>query len=316
MSDNKKHHLKMQKYKRKIDRFLKNRAIRFNVLAKYGFLRWIPDEVFLKKQFKLMMGYPLNLNEPRTFNEKMQWIKINDRKPIYTVMVDKYQVKQYVADKIGEKHIIPMFGVWNCAEEIDFGKLPKQFVLKRTHDSGGVIIVRDKDNTDLQSIKKKINAGMLRSHYHVAREWPYKNVKPRIIAEKYMTENNTDTLKDYKVLCFNGIPRLIELHRNRFRENHTQDFYDVNWKKTDIIQDCPMSEEVIDKPACFDEMMSFSKLLAKDIPCVRIDWYIVKGVLYFGEFTFFDSAGYGKFDDFEHDLMIGSWIDLKEEKDV
>ena len=167
-----------------------------------GFFKFMSDEAYLKFMYKLKMKRKLNLSDPQTFNEKLQWLKIYDRKPEYTTMVDKYEAKKYVADIIGEEYIIPTLGVWDRFEDIDFDELPDQFVLKCTHDSGGLVICRDKSKLDLKAAKKKINKSLKRNYYWIGREWPYKNVRPRIIAEKFMTDPTSDDLQDYKFFFF------------------------------------------------------------------------------------------------------------------
>ena len=181
---------------------------RFRIKNKLGLYNNVSDDEYLKKLYKFRMGKELDLNNPKTFNEKLQWLKIHNRNPLYTTMVDKYAVKKYIADKIGEKYLIPTLGVWDNVEEIDFDKLPKQFVLKCTHDSGGIVICKDKSVLDYDKAKKKLKKS-LESHFFLKwREWPYKDVKPRIIAEKFMEDDNANELVDYKVLCFNGEPKI------------------------------------------------------------------------------------------------------------
>lgn len=280
------------------------------LLSSLGLFKDMNDEEYLKKLFKCHMKRELNLDNPQTFNEKLQWLKLYDRKPEYTTMVDKYAVKRYVADIIGEEYIIPTLGVWNHFDEIDFDKLPNQFVLKCTHDSGGIVICTDKSNLDLKAAKKKIEKCLRRNYYWSSREWPYKNVKPRIIAEKYMSDEGKEELSDYKVLCFNGEPKIVEVHKGRFNGQHTQDCYDEFWNKTDIEQhDLPKSNDIMPKPAFLEEMLHLSKLLSKDLIHVRVDWYFTNNRLYFGELTFFDGSGYNLFCG-NADELLGSWIKL------
>lgn len=283
---------------------------RFLLLSSLSLFKDMNDEEYLKKLFKCHMKRELNLDNPQTFNEKLQWLKLYDRKPEYTTMVDKYAVKKYVANVIGEEYIIPTLGVWNHFDEIDFDKLPNQFVLKCTHDSGGIVICTDKSNLDLKAAKKKIEKCLRRNYYWSSREWPYKNVKPRIIAEKYMSDEGKEELSDYKVLCFNGEPKIVEVHKGRFNGQHTQDCYDEFWNKTDIEQyDLPKTDEIMPKPAFLEEMLHLSKLLSKDLIHVRVDWYFTNNRLYFGELTFFDGSGYNLFCG-NADELLGSWIKL------
>ena len=283
---------------------------RFLLLSSLGLFKDMNDEEYLKKLFKCHMKRELNLDNPQTFNEKLQWLKLYDRKPEYTTMVDKYAVKKYVADIIGEEYIIPTLGVWNHFDEIDFDKLPNQFVLKCTHDSGGIVICKDKNKLALKSAKKKIEKCLKRNYYWSSREWPYKDVKPRIIAEKFLSDEGKEELADYKVLCFNGEPKLIEVHKGRFYGNHTADNYDEFWNKTDIEQyDLPKSDEILPKPKFLEEMLHLSRLLSKDLIHVRVDWYFTNNRLYFGELTFFDGSGYNLFCG-DADGLLGSWIKL------
>lgn len=256
------------------------------------------------------MGKELDLNNPETFNEKLQWLKIHNRNPLYTTMVDKYAVKKYVADKIGEKYIIPTLGVWDNVEDIAFNKLPKQFVLKCTHDSGGIVICKDKSVLDFNEAKKKLKKSLETNFFLKWREWPYKNVKRRIIAEEFLEDANANELVDYKVLCFNGEPKIVEVHKGRFNGQHTTDNYDIFWNKTDIEQyDLPKSDEIMPKPAFLEEMLRLSKLLSKDLVHVRVDWYFANNRLYFGELTFFDGSGFNLFCG-DADELLGSWIKL------
>lgn len=291
-------------------RCLYDKKYRFIILDRLGSYKKTSDKEYLKKKFIALMNRDLNLANPQTFNEKLQWLKLYDRKPEYTTMVDKYAVKKYVADIIGEKYIIPTLGVWNHFDEIDFDKLPNQFVLKCTHDSGGVVICQDKNKLDLKSAKKKIEKCLKRNYYWSSREWPYKDVKPRIIAEKFLSDEGKEDLADYKVLCFHGEPKIIEVHMGRFNGNHTVDNYDTFWNKTDIEQyDLPKSDDIMPKPAFLEEMLHLSKLLSKNLIHVRVDWYFTNNRLYFGELTFFDGSGYNQFCG-DADEFLGSLIKL------
>lgn len=295
---------------RKIIKFIR-RVI--EKLSRMGLFNFLPDKPFLKLRFWARVGKRLDFKTPKTFNEKLQWLKINDKNPEYTKMVDKYEVRDYISEKIGEEYLIPLLGVWDKFEEIDFDSLPNQFVLKCTHDSGGLVICKEKSKLDIKKAEKKIKKSLKRNFYKLTREWPYKNVKPRIIAEKFMTDSlQGDGLADYKVLCFGGEAKLIELHLDRYGKRHTQDIYDVNWNKTTISQDGYISDRIIEKPAQMDKIIELSRLLSKGIRHVRIDWYIIEEKIYFGEITFFDGSGFSPFDDEKDDLYIGSLIDLEQ----
>ena len=228
---------------------------------------------------------------------------------MYTKLVDKYEVRKYIAEKIGEEYLIPLVGgPWNSPEEIDFDLLPDQFVLKCTHDSGGVVICKDKSKLDIPAVKAKLCKHLKRNYYWTNREWPYKNVPPRIIAEKYM-EDETGGLKDYKVMCFSGEPKLIQLHMGRFVK-HTQDFYDTRWKRQDIFQGEPMADELTPRPGFLDDMLKMSSEISKKFPHIRVDWYGIEGKLYLGELTMYDGSGLYAFEPKEWDFKLGSWIEL------
>ena len=274
-------------------------------------LKWVPDELYLKVIFKGEVGYSLNLTNPSTYNEKLQWLKLHDRNPQYTNWVDKYEVKRYISKKIGEQYLIPTIGVWNSVDDIDFDRLPEQFVLKCTHDSGSTIVCKNKEMIDSDEWKKFISSRLKNNAYYSSREWPYKNVKPRIIAEQYMEDESGYELKDYKVLCFEGKPRLIEVHKGRKTRNHSQDFYDLEWNLTPITNEgLPNSSPTIQRPSVLEEMINLSTILAEGIHHIRVDWYVVNEKLYFGELTFFDGAGFSRFDKIEHDRLLGSWIHI------
>lgn len=253
----------------------------------------------------------LNLDKPVTFNEKIQWLKLYDRKPEYSKMVDKYEVKKYVADVIGEQYVIPVLGVWDKFDDIDFDKLPDQFVLKCTHDSGGVIICNDKQKFDANVVRKKINKSLKRNYYLLGREWPYKNVKPRIIAEQYINSLKAKNLVEYKIFCFNGIAKMVlvckgEAHSN----NRTNDYCDLNLKRLPFTCFYPNSIGDIECPAKMSKLISLAEKLSDGIPHVRVDMYITDEEIYFGEMTFYHNAGLQLFEPGLWDEKIGEWLDL------
>ena len=198
--------------------FFTNPVERFNILSSRGILNFLSDESYIKKSYKINIGKELNLEEPRTFNEKLQWLKLHDRKALYTTLVDKYEVKKYVADIIGEEYVIPTYGVWNSVEEVDFEMLPNRFVLKCTHDSGGVAVVKDKSKLDLDAIKQKLSKRLKRNYFYSGREWAYKNVRPRIIAEQYLECGEQLAPDDYKFLCFDGEEKIMYVASERFEK--------------------------------------------------------------------------------------------------
>lgn len=271
----------------------------------------MPDKVYIQMIYRRKFGRSIDWKNPQSFNEKLNWLKVYDRKPVYTTMVDKWEAKKYVSGIIGEEFIIPSYGVYDRFEDIDVVSLPNQFVIKCTHDSGSVVICRDKATFDWNAAKEKIERGLRRNLFWNGREWPYKNVKPRILVEKYMEEDGDQPLTDYKFLCFNGEPKLIEIHKGRYSSHHTQDFYDTDWKLTEIRQPSdPLSGIQHPKPVHFEEMLELSRALSKGIPQIRVDWYEIKGHLYFGELTFYDGGAFGPFASYEQDLLLGSWMDL------
>ena len=271
----------------------------------------IPDGVYLKLRYKMRMGKKLNLKRPETYNEKLNWLKLNDRRPEYVRMVDKYEVKKYVADKIGEQYIIPTLGVWNSFDEIDFASLPDQFVLKCTHDSGGLAICKDKSTFNIDAAKVKIEKSLKENYYWHTREWPYKNVQPRIIAEKYMEDELTKELRDYKFFAFDGKVKALFIASERYAADETKfDFFDENFNHLPFTNGHPNAEITPAKPENFDEMKTLAEKLSVGIPQVRVDFYEVNGKTYFGELTFAHWGGMTPFKPEEWDYVFGSWIDL------
>lgn len=271
---------------------------------------FLSDEVLIKKMFKVRMGYSLNLDNPKTFNEKLQWLKLNDRKDYYTNLVDKYEAKKHVAKLIGKEYIIPTLGIYDNFNDIDFTKLPDQFVIKCTHDSGGLAVIKDKKKMDIKKVKKKINKSLKRNFYYNYREWPYKNVKPRIIVEQYMEDCDAGELVDYKIMCFNGKAKMIFTCTERFGDGLKVTFFDLDWNKLPFTRHYPTSNKIIKKPKNLNKMIRFSEELSSGIPFVRMDWYEINGKLYFGEYTFFPGSGYEEFDPQSWDKKIGDWINL------
>ena len=272
--------------------------------------RGYSDKTFLKIMYSLRIGQKLNINNPQTFNEKIQWLKIHDRRPEYTKMVDKYEVKKYVANIIGEETIIPTIGVYDCVDDIDFTKLPSQFVLKCTHDSGGIVICKDITKINQKQVKRKLNKWLHRSYFYQNREWPYKNVTPRIIAEKYMEDESGWQLKDYKIFCFNGEPKFIEVDYDRY-VGHKLNVYDLDWNFIDFYMTSPNDKDVkIKKPETLNEMLEFARKLSKGIIFVRVDFYSINSMIYFGEMTFHPGSGMIDFHPKEYDKILGEMLVL------
>ena len=272
----------------------------------------IPDKLFLKlRYFKSCHKFP-NLKDPKTYNEKIQWLKLHDRNPLYTTLVDKYEVKKYIADKIGEEYVIPTLGIWDSFDDIDFDSLPNQFVLKCTHDSGGLVVCKDKNMLDIAQARKTIASSLKTNYYWSGREWPYKNVKPRIIAEKYMEDSQTEELRDYKFFCFNGEVKalFIASERQKKGEEVKFDFFDADFNHLPIRQGHPNASVPPEKPKRFEEMKSLAQKLSKDIPHVRIDFYEANQQVYFGEMTFYHFSGMMPFHPEEWDYTFGSWLKI------
>ena len=278
---------------RKLKRFILDKDYRFLIMDQRGWLNILSDRQHIRGMFHARMGAYPDLDNPRTFSEKLQWLKLHDRKPEYSLMVDKYEAKKIVAEIIGEEYIIPTYKVWDRAEDIDISDLPEQFVLKCTHDCGSLIICRDKSRFDLQSAKKRLKKCLKKNYYWQSREWPYKNVKPRIIAEKYMSDSEGGELSDYKVHCFEGVPKIILVCKNRFSEaGMSEDFFTSKWEHLDIHRlKYSNSEEDIKVPDCLEEMIDLSKRISQDIHFIRTDFYTVDNQIYFGELTFFPASG-------------------------
>ncbi len=292
-------------------------AFIFKCFNRCGVYNNLSDEDFLKKKYKQVFGVRLNLDNPQTYNEKLQWLKLYDRKKEYTKMVDKYEVKKYVADTIGKKYVIPTIDVWNSVNDIDFDKLPKQFVLKCTHDSGGVVICKDKDKFNFIKAKKVLTKAIKKDFYKAVREWPYKNVKHRIIAEEYITDEDGQDIKDYKFYCFNGKVKCIMVNSDRNSEEVTKaDYFDENFNWLNFTWGYQHSKNIPCKPQGFEEMKRIAEILSKDLIHVRIDLYYVKNKIFFGEITFYDGSGFSKIEPKEWDLKLGSYIKLPQNKEI
>lgn len=269
--------------------------------------RLYPDEWYVKTIFKHFLGYELDLNNPVTFNEKINWLKLYDHNPLYTMLADKYEVKKYVASLIGNEHVVPNIGVWQTAGEIDFSSLPKQFVLKATHDSGGICICRDKNEFDVEAAKKKLSKSLRTNCYYHEREWVYKDIPPRIIADKFLDDHSGHELQDYKFWCFNGVPRIM--YCTNKAGSIYENFYDMDFNPLPISRGFMVMAD-LEKPSGFSKMKEFATMLSKDIPFVRVDFFEVDEIVYFGEYTFYDWGGLKRFSDFEWDKKLGSYITL------
>lgn len=296
----------------KFGKYIKDPKLIVLYLSSKGFFNFMDDESYLKLMYRCKLGKKLDLNSPTTFNEKLQWLKIHDRNPLYSRMVDKYEAKKYVAEKIGDQYIIPTLGVWDHFDDIDFAQLPDQFVLKTTHDSGGIVICKDKNKLDISAAREKIEKSLRTNYYLHGREWPYKNVKPRIIAEQYMVDESGYELKDYKIFCFDGFARAMFIATDRQVEGEETkfDFYDMNFKHLPFTNGHPNSSQEIRRPESFNEMRVLAEKLSQGIPQVRVDFYDINGQVYFGELTLSHFSGMTPFVPEEWDYKFGEWIKL------
>ncbi len=306
--------MKMFFLKREIEKIVKDRTfprLLFACFTHTGITNILSDKTHVCLAFRVITGKKLNLSNPHTFREKLQWLKLYDRNPLYSIMVDKYEVKKYVEDKGYSHYVIPTIGVWESVSEIDFSNLPKSFVLKCTHDSGSVVICRDKKDFKGNVAQKKLRKGIKRNFYYNGREWPYKNVKPRIIAEPYLAELGGNVI-EYKIFCFGGEPYIIlvctgDAHTNKRKHS----WFDTKFKKLPFkIGASYLQGDKIQKPDNLQEMLEFAKEMSQGIPQVRVDLYNVEGQIYFGEFTFFHESGYKAFFPEDWDEKIGELIKL------
>ena len=276
----------------------------------------IPDIILINYHYKKYMGKKLNLKSPETYNEKLQWLKLYDRNPFYATLVDKYEVRKYVTSQIGEKYVIPVLGVWDNVEDIEWNSLPDNFVLKCTHDSGGIIICNDKKNMNIEVMKTKLSIHLTKNFYYQSREWPYKYIKPRIIAEPYLEDKTYGELRDYKFFVFNGNAKymFIATDRNKDSEETKFDFYDMEFSHLDIRNGHPNATIPPNKPVNYELMKELAEKLAGNIPHVRVDFYEVNGNVYFGELTFYHWGGYVPFEPEIWDEKFGDMLELPRKK--
>ena len=282
------------------------------ILEKLAPIVPIPDKLFLRLSYYFRMGKWLHLKHPKTFNEKIQWLKLYGRRLIDTVLSDKYAVKEYIAKTIGSQYVIPLLGVWDRFEDIDFDSLPNQFVLKCTHDSGGVVVCKDKAAFDKEAAKNVINKGLQNNYYVYSREKAYRDIPRRIIAEEYKEDAATKDLRDYKFFCFDGIPKVLFIATERQSQNDETkfDFFDVDFNHLPFTNGHPNAAIPPEKPKRFEEMKQLAATLSKGIPHVRVDFYEANGQVYFGEMTYSHWGGMKPFEPEEWDRILGEWIHL------
>lgn len=309
---------KLTKYFKAGVKYLSNSDYRFLIDSARGKFNDMDDEEYLRRRFKAVFGRPLDLENPSTLNEKLQWLKLYDRRPEYTTYVDKYAVRKFISQTIGEKYLIPMIGAWSSADDIDFQQLPNQFVLKCNHNSGlGMCICSDKTKLDIEKARRNLKKGLQQNYFLYSREYPYRDVKRKIIAEQFMRDEKKGELTDYKLQCFNGKFDSIFLCEGRFSKRGVRyHYFDKDWH---YLPYCPypdINESELSnlRPEHFDEMIEIAETLAKGIPEVRIDLYEINGRVYFGEMTFFSQSGWDTDITYDADLIMGKKIILPNKK--
>lgn len=288
-----------------------DRKKRFEFFVGKGVYRYWSDEKFLKKAYKIYMNKELDLHNPVEYTEKLQWLKLYNRCDEYTRMVDKYNVKEYVKEKIGETFLIPTIALYDSVDDIDFAQLPDRFVMKCTHDSGSVIVCKDKKKLDIEETKKKLKRMLERDYYLIWREWPYKNVKPRIIVEQYMMDEEDGELRDYKFFTFGGVPKVLYIAQGRSGANETvADFFDMDFNHLPFVIDHKNATDLPHPPHNFELMKKLAEKLSEGTPQLRVDFYEINGEVYFGEMTFFHCSGFADFTPKEWNFMFGEWLTL------
>lgn len=284
----------------------------FDKLNKLGLLHWLCDRSFLRIVYWLRFGKRLKLKNPQSFNEKLQWLKLHDRRPEYVTMVDKIAMKDYIINAVGSKYVIPTLGVWDKPEDIDWDSLPKQFVIKWNHDSGSIVICKDKSSFDRVAAIKKLSYGAKVNGFWYGREWPYKGVKPKLLAEPYMEDSKTHELRDYKVFTFNGSVKLILIASDRQKKGESVkfDYFDTEGNHLDIVNDHPQAPQPPELPSCFSQMIDIAQKLSQGFPHLRVDFYEVDEAIYIGELTLYHGSGLMSFKPNGWEETMGSWIDL------
>lgn len=282
-------------------------------VARHGWLNAMSDEAYLKLIYKNKLRKPLDLQHPITFNEKLQWLKLYDHNPKYITLADKYAAREFIAQTIGEQYLFPLLGVWNHPKDIAWDELPEQFVLKCTHDSGGVVLCRNKKTMNRDSIYETLFSAWSRNFYYQGREWPYRDIQPRILAEPLMGEAGQNELLDYKLMVFNGTVRCSFVCSNRTRELHVT-FFDIEWRRMPFERHYPQAPNPIPKPKAYEEMVKLAEQLAEGLPFVRVDFYEIDGHPYVGELTLYPGSGFEEFTPSNWDCILGDWLTLPERR--
>lgn len=298
-------------------RVIFDQGFRFHAFRRLGFYNRVSDKKFLERLFYADMKSKLDWDNLNTFNEKLQWLKLYDRREEYSQMVDKADAKEYVVERVSEIKVIPTLGVWDSFDEIDFESLPERFVLKCTHDSGSVVICSDKSRFDIAAARKKLSSALKRNYYWLGREWPYKNLKPRIMAEQYMCDSEEDqgNLTDYKIFCFDGQPQYIMTVRDRSKGKgkSLHRWYNLDWELQDLDLDYRNEEkEPEPRPEQLQQMMEIAQKLSKGTKHLRVDLYVINGQIFFGELTFYHMSGCERFEPVEWDKKLGDLIRLED----
>ena len=288
------------------------RNIRGNIMNALSFL---PDKAYLRLFYFSTTGRRVNFKNPKGYCEKLQWLKVNDRRPEYSKLVDKLAVRDHIDEVMGEGHMFPLLGKWKSFDEIDFSQLPEQFVIKCNHDSGSTKVIKNKSaltEQDLKEMKKFYTKRLKRDFYYAGREYPYKGIDRYIIAEQLMIDEShpEKSIEDYKFFCFGGEPKIVLIVTDRTSNSSKQDFFDMDFKHLDINHGHPSSEEPVVKPALFEEMKEIAARLSQGMRHVRIDLYELNGKIYFGEYTFFSGGGFQIYHPERWELQMGDWIDL------
>ena len=282
-------------------------------------LRFLPDKTYIKLYYRLRVGRPLNTENPTTLNEKLQWLKFNYRFPLQSIVSDKLLVRDYVAEKIGAEYLIPLLGSWENYDDVDFDKLPERFVLKCNHDSGGLVVCTDKSKLNHKEAKRKLEKSLKSNFFYIGREYQYRNIKPRIICEQFISDNGKVPM-DYKIYCFNGKPDVILVRRDRFSNNSHRAsylYFDQDWKFQPLNKE---DENLVDvdilKPKNLDKMIEIARELSKDFFFARIDLYNIDGQIYFGEITLSPNSGFDPDIKYETDLMFGEKLKIPYWNDI
>lgn len=277
------------------------------------FMKMLPDRLYIEMLYQVRTGKKINLKNPKRFNEKINWMKLNDRNPEYTKLADKYLAKKIVTDKIGESYVIPLLGCWDNADGIDISKLPEQFVLKCNHDSGSVVICKNKRSFDFESAKRKLNTALNNNYFYYSREWVYKNIEPKIICEPYIEDIENAELRDYKFFCFDGKVEFLYVATDRFKKGEEVKFtfLDRDYNFLPVKHAHNYADPLPEKPENFSEMIEIAEKLAEGLKCVRVDLYEANGKIYFSEYTFYNNSGFTPFEPDEWDYKFGEMLKLE-----